>query len=651
MTITKAYEKVLEEQLIESIRQDSDIYIGSTDDLFEELVFENIISETEHEELFVYIAEELTFDEMDKADRMRDSGHSYYNEAFTSMHPLAHAMFTAHAPKEGKGRVRIPLTLDMSEIPANSLVKGHLLGHGWDIHDYGAGIAKKTVTVGNPEKGIPYQTKEVKKNIGKILNETDAPQHVKKAFTNDSQRNGSTNNQYDMILSHNNHDVYGMSTGRGWVSCATMRKGCEKFNGNGPATKHMRDEINGQTHVAYLVPRGGDVNKDAIARLNFKRHSPLGGGKDTLIADNTVYGDAPQPFRKAAIEKVGELFPVDKSKIYRPHGNTYNDNGLHFRFNENENGEVSPESIDEAWKSLNHRNVRDSGMGRRQLLGKLNPDAKYKSRTLNQIASKFKDAKAYANAGQFHKAIDSFDDIEVPDKLDYMYLAGHHLGSVHINNAIDAVANSFDRENPEHMQKFANRYGQYHNNDVVSTTLSRALAKYTNKPIKTVDDAVSAIHMRSYEPNASTQKFIIDPNHKLGAFPLKKIAEGLAEKGQLNHETAKHLYHGFSGTGKRSGNYYDLLADFHKMGLNGSSELIKHTADERKKNASSDRIAELLYRTKPDNRQLWADAIGVDHKELIKKHGPAIRKKDREIKQYIEKQRAAQEMAARNAQE
>jgi hypothetical protein len=55
--------------------------------------------------------------------------------------------------------------------------------------------------------------------------------------------------------------------------------------------------------------------------------------------------------------------------------------------------------------------------------------------------------------------------------------------------------------------------------------------------------------------------------------------------------------------------------------------------------------------TKPDNRQLWADAIGVDHKELIKKHGPAIRKKDREIKQYIEKQRAEQEMAARNAQE
>jgi hypothetical protein len=110
--------------------------------------------------------------------------------------------------------------------------------------------------------------KVVAHRIGKVLDEHGAPANIKKSFVQDTFRTGAKTGEYDAILTAHHHDIAGGSTDRGWISCANIRTNepRDKFKGNGPAAKKMSEEINNMTHHMYLVPRGGNVDTDAIAR-------------------------------------------------------------------------------------------------------------------------------------------------------------------------------------------------------------------------------------------------------------------------------------------------------------------------------------------------------------------------------------------------
>jgi len=91
-----------------------------------------------------------------------------------------------HVYPRGHSRISIPLENaphnPNRQIEPDYRVEDHLKKNGYSVHDYGKGIASKTITVGNPSKGIPYQEKNVKTNIGKVLNDTNAGDHIKNAL-------------------------------------------------------------------------------------------------------------------------------------------------------------------------------------------------------------------------------------------------------------------------------------------------------------------------------------------------------------------------------------------------------------------------------------------------------------------------------------
>lgn len=634
--ITEAYEKMVEDrQLHESISYiGPESLLGSDDILLDQIIEEylNPVQET-----FFYLIEELTDDEKYRAERMKGSGHDFYNQKFIGQHPEAEkAFYGDHGShrdwKDPRGRIRIPITLNTEGMPPHEGVKEHLSRYGYhvDSASYKQGLASRTIKVGNPSAGIPITEKTIHKRIGAVLDETNAHPDIKKAYMNDPGRSGSTTKDFDLVLSHHPHDVYGMSTGRGWASCATMRKGVENHNGQGPAALAMEHEINNQTHVAYLVPKGGNVDKEAMARLAFKRHTPLNGGKDTLIAENREYGTAPPDFHKKATEEVGKLFPVDPNKIYRrTSSKVYDDSGRHFTFGK-EHDIVKSTDLDTAWSTLGKKD--DSA--KRELYARVDPQQTYKSKTLNSIAKHIKTAHSYAKSGNFLHAHEQLGHIDLPDRIDEYAITNRVPGSP-VQNHLDEIASSFDHRNSEHIQLVKNLNERHYGNgnNIQQEVVRRAVRQNYQRPLKTISDVADHVALSQHDPNTRTIGFNLDEKHKLGKYPFNKIGHELASRGELNPETANRVFFGLKDGMRRGGNYYDHLSGLVKDKVPGSEQLIKDVAS---KNRSDSDRASILYHTKPENRQQWASAMGIDnHEEFLKPHMPVFRAKQKKWRDII----------------
>jgi hypothetical protein len=245
-------------------------------------------------------------------------------DRFLSHYPQAKAMFSSSKEKRPY-QIRIPIDIhpDMDDIIEQDevfkIIDSTPTVVQFKISDYLKGIVNTEITTGGTN-GIPFQTKIRPIKIVDFLKNNGLADYVKK-YINSPYRAATKQSAYDMIITGHPIDVYGMSTGRGWTSCATMTG---KFDE--PSTKSYKfsvdndidtnaglkigNEINSHTHVVYLVPRGGDVDHDAMARVAFKNFTNITTDKPHLVADS-MYGASIKEFYTKAKEIMEELFPLE----------------------------------------------------------------------------------------------------------------------------------------------------------------------------------------------------------------------------------------------------------------------------------------------------------------------------------------------------
>lgn len=246
-----------------------------------------------------------------------------------------------HVFPEGNDRVYIPLenapdNPDRTTEP-DYRVEDHLKKHGYSVHDYAKGIARKQITVGNPQKGVPFQTKEQHVSIGKVLQSTNAPDHVKHAFANDTNRQGAhIGGDYHVVVSKHPYDVAGASTDRGWTSCMDM-------NAAGKCGNHsdqIENDIKYGTHAAYLVHKNDHNIENPVARVMLKPFRSEDSDHTILRPEEKVYGvstrkagDAGNVIKNKAQEDLlhtlhqwtDKNYPAKPAEVYRKHHGVYDD--------------------------------------------------------------------------------------------------------------------------------------------------------------------------------------------------------------------------------------------------------------------------------------------------------------------------------------
>ncbi len=646
-SIINAYAKQAE---INILTEGVDAIYGSDDVLLDQLISEAIDAKEIENETFGPIYEELTPNEKYQANQWGSSGgSSFYREAFISQHPEAQKAFAAHRYTEGMGRIRIPLgSLDDDSAKPHSDVVGHLKQHGYDIdHEtYRSGLASKKIAVGNPEKGIPIQEKTVHKRIGAILQEIGAPDHIKRAFEKDPFRSGAKTNEYDMILSHNPEDVYGMSTGRGWTSCSQMRRGESGYGG--PASKHMREEISNHTHVAYLVPKGGNVDTEAIARTSFKKHHSIDGSHDTLIGDGTVYGTAPRGFASAAKREVEKLFPIRQNLVYQKNTQVYNDNGKSFHFG----SEPSPEIMDKAWSKTKNNDEASRG----EILRFVKPGQKFKSTKMTQVSKILKNTEDAVTKNDFHSAVDHLSSLHehlTDREINHMSWKLGHESDSHVEVLKNKVADLFDPNNSSHIDKMS-RYGKnrfYYSGKIYGDIMSKSYARHANKPIKNVDDVLRHVRLTTAGGSSSPHetKMNFADNHQFGGNLLHKIGRVLGENGMLNKHTFSQAYFGVDKNKGRRGNLYDHVVKLTTDDVPGSHQLLDDTVAELKHRMTQRgggffsgtngelEVARAFRYSKPDTRKVLASKMGIDHVPLMRKYKKEFDAQDARLAELVKK--------------
>lgn len=591
------------------------------------------------------IFEELTDSEQYDADRMKGSGHSYYSDVFLSKHPKAKEAFDrARSDGERSGRIRIPVDIHPDNIKPSERVTSHLSLHGYSTTPemYSKGLAHKEVVVGDPERGIPFQKKLVQKRIGAVLKETGASQEITDHYANDPVRQSATNHQYDIIFSNNNRDLYGMSTGRSWVSCGTMRKNCETFNGNGPAAKKMKDEINNHTHVAYLVPRGGDVDKEAIGRLLFKHHTSIESGHETLFPESHVYGSPPANFAKIADSVVSSLY-TRKPELYAKNSNVYNDDGKQFRFPE---GRVSPEHVDSMYAHVKS-NVKKSDTRKKYYLGQVMSSVvageKYKSTDLNRLSKQLKLVSEHNNEGNFIGAAKAISDIHDSVDKDMHHGLSFGTSNSQLPDLISSTAKLFDAKNPEHLKYISGI--QYSESGQIRHDLrSEVVRNVTAKEVRTPEEFADAAALHSaFSMTSASTPIKIASDHKFGSNAIEKTSRLLGERGILTMDNFHRVYSSLRNHNRARGNFYDHAVRLERSDVPGASELIgeigkkfREQINDRYSSRGEESAAGALHYSKPETRERLADAIGIaDHKEFVKPYVNTFRERDRKLKELM----------------
>jgi hypothetical protein len=570
------------------------------------------------------IDEKLLPKEEDDARRMMGSGHSYYRESFLNHNPKAKDAFQKN-PDTKQWSTRIPVTMpeDAAKGPHEG-VTNFLRSHNYEAsrENYKAGVATKNSMVGDPSKGIPMQEKTTTHKIGGLLEKHGATDEIKKNYTNDTFRSGAKTKDYDIVLTGHPHDVYGGSTGRGWTSCANKRPGDDKFNGKGPAAQKMSEEINNHTHHAYLVPRGGNVDTDAIGRMSFKHHESVSSGHKTLLPEDRVYGSPPDAFSSVAKHEVSKLFDRKPGEVYKKNSEVYNDNGKAFDFPKEG---MKAEHVDAAWKSLGKKDEN----AKHQLYQKIDPEQKYKSTELNSVAKHIRNIGDVAKTGDFTKVANEVSHASTQiNEHGHYHLVGQNE---HMDAAIDAGAKTFNINNPEHVEalKSHGRRGNHIRAVFASRTAHNIPAA------KTTDDyhAISALKDSGISVGPDMHRTPIDPKHKMGKNPHDAIVKSLADRGELNPKSYAHSYLSTVGHRKTTGNMYDHMVAHENDGVPGMSKVVDDAAQNMSHgNATNsfrghthmDNQALSYHLMKPQTRARIADALGEDHVKIMRNNRAAI---------------------------
>ena len=218
--------------------------------------------------------------------------------------------------------VTFPIT-DNSE--ADPDVVDHLAQHGYDVHDYKAGIAAKKITVGDPSRGIPLREKVVHHNIGSVLQKTGADPEIVKAYMNDPARSNKTVKDLHVCITKTPCGVAGMSTGTHWTSCMNLNTGSNK--------QYVKGDLEHGTHIAYLVNHDdhdafkyGEPSKP-LARIAIKPfHDSSNLNGDTIYRpETTTYGNSTVAFENAVHKWSVDNYPAKLDLEYHKNHELYND--------------------------------------------------------------------------------------------------------------------------------------------------------------------------------------------------------------------------------------------------------------------------------------------------------------------------------------
>lgn len=210
---------------------------------------------------------------------------------------------SAHVIPKGTDRIVIPLK-DPSDESPHPAVANHLISNGYSISSYRDGKAKDKYG------------RDV--NIGKILNKTNAHKDVITAFNSDPNRsNKRLHDDMQVVISRHPYDVAGMSTGQSWTSCLDMDCGINR--------KLLPHEVHEGTHVAYLTKKGDDTAKAPLARIALKPYREEKTGRQILVPEHKIYGNAVGAFEHTVNEWTNTHFPLKDNTFYTKSSKVYDD--------------------------------------------------------------------------------------------------------------------------------------------------------------------------------------------------------------------------------------------------------------------------------------------------------------------------------------
>lgn len=243
---------------------------------------------------------------------------------------------------------RLIFKQDLVAPKVDTELKIHLKNHGWNIHDYHAGLASRTTTDMNGNSKL-----EVRK-IGKVLQQTGGdkvsyskprdrlikgsdgkplvgsdgryksekvPQTLLDFYNNDPVRD-ATKVEHNIVISRDLDDIAGMSSGRSWDSCMRLPNGIHEIGG---INHHkIADDLEHSTLVAYSVKKGDDNIESPSGRLLIKKYHDAGNTHVIYRPDKT-YGDVPSGFHEQIESLMKKHYPSDTTKLYTLEKNIYDD--------------------------------------------------------------------------------------------------------------------------------------------------------------------------------------------------------------------------------------------------------------------------------------------------------------------------------------
>ena len=208
-----------------------------------------------------------------------------------------------------KTRIVIPKAIENKVGKPDSTVAEHLNSKGFnpDEADYHKGV---TYSYGDINKKRPLK-------IGKILEQTKAPEHIKKAFMNDPYRGAAKAEHLQATVSRHPFDVAGASTDRGWTSCIDMTD-------KRPYKNKLKDDIENGTHVAYLHHKNDPTISHPLSRISLKPFNSS-EGSTILRPESITYGMSNPGFHKAVSDWSKKHFPMKDNVIYTKNRHVYDD--------------------------------------------------------------------------------------------------------------------------------------------------------------------------------------------------------------------------------------------------------------------------------------------------------------------------------------
>ena len=153
-------------------------------------------------------------------------------------------------------------------------------------------------------QGIVVDKNNRERKLNKVLQKLGKEDLISKVNT-DPKREGAKKKDQLLVFSRHPYDIAGMSTDRGWTSCMNIY--------GGPYAEYIQWDVKEGSFICYLTNKE-DLNlKNPSARVLIKPFVNIDDSSDVFyVVEDSVYGTAPQNFRKSVEEM---LSSVQKEKF------------------------------------------------------------------------------------------------------------------------------------------------------------------------------------------------------------------------------------------------------------------------------------------------------------------------------------------------